>query len=392
MGSGASARTWQRGFHLTSNVPDQSGESYSQVFPVWTIAVTSNQRQLAAATSDHRINLWCLVTHNLLIPLTGHADTIWRVAYSPDDVLLASTSADGTVRLWAVANGMPVMVLPRNHANWVWSLAWSPDGSRLATGGSDARILIWDAASAAEAAKRSEMTMQNAMEDPDYLEAAHFEAEKAAEAARPLLHWQGHEKSISQLTFADSESRMLVSVGAEGSVAVWDADAGVLDCRLMGHIGQVTCVHVSPSNSEIVATGGEDHTVRLWDLKDIEPGSNMAKRSCEKTIGMNLPHFTLKGHEGGITGVKFCGDGRLLASVSKDCCARIWLPNLENPTLLAKFTAHEAWVRDLFWTPDQKQLFTASADGMIFAWMVPKKWNAKANRLGGRGGGNKYKA
>merc|ERR1719162_1445467 len=126
------------------------------------------------------------------------------------------------------------------------------------------------------------MTMQNAMEDPDYFEAAQFEAEKAAEAARPLLHWQGHEKSISQLTFADSESRMLVSVGAEGSVAVWDAEAGTLDCRLMGHIGQVTCVSVSPTNSEIVATGGEDHTVRLWDLKDVEPGSNMAKRSCEK--------------------------------------------------------------------------------------------------------------
>lgn len=78
----------------------------------------------------------CLVTHQLLAPLIGHADTawplrawqcvkgsaeplrdvflkslitlmipawiseIWRLAYSPDDLLLASTSADGTVRLW----------------------------------------------------------------------------------------------------------------------------------------------------------------------------------------------------------------------------------------------------------------------------------------------------
>ena len=68
----------------------------------------------------------CLVTHQLLAPLIGHADTalgsqsldvhmlvicrvyfetctqIWRLAYSPDDLLLASTSADGTVRLWEV--------------------------------------------------------------------------------------------------------------------------------------------------------------------------------------------------------------------------------------------------------------------------------------------------
>ncbi|CAJ1372009.1 unnamed protein product [Effrenium voratum] len=45
-------------FHITSNVPDADGDSYQQVFPVWTIAVTKNQRQLAAATSDNRINLW----------------------------------------------------------------------------------------------------------------------------------------------------------------------------------------------------------------------------------------------------------------------------------------------------------------------------------------------
>ena len=119
---------------------------YQQIFPVWTIAadcqdasrqrcflscsqrklqngngakVTKNQRQLATATSDNRINLWleseillqrflhwrgrsflmtllisvlysilsvylfvhfvlarCLVTHQLLAPLIGHADTV----------------------------------------------------------------------------------------------------------------------------------------------------------------------------------------------------------------------------------------------------------------------------------------------------------------------------
>eukprot|EP00439_Symbiodinium_sp_Y106_P021653 s4710_g2.t1 len=100
MGSGASKKAWGRRFHITSNVPDPTGETYQQIFPVWTIAVTKNQRQLATATSDNRINLWCLVTHQLLAPLIGHADTIWRLAYSPDDLLLASTSADGTVRLW----------------------------------------------------------------------------------------------------------------------------------------------------------------------------------------------------------------------------------------------------------------------------------------------------
>ncbi|CAJ1420330.1 unnamed protein product [Effrenium voratum] len=182
MGSGASKKAWGRRFHITSNVPDADGDSYQQVFPVWTIAVTKNQRQLAAATSDNRINLWCLVTHQLLAPLIGHADTIWRLAYSPDDLLLASTSADGTVRLWEVSTGLPVMILPRNHANWVWSLAWSPDGSRLATGGSDARILVWDAHEAAEGAQRVQELSARASADPSWAQTAAEEAEKVGKS------------------------------------------------------------------------------------------------------------------------------------------------------------------------------------------------------------------
>lgn len=375
MGSGASKSQWKSKFHITCNVPNAEGDSYQQIFPVWAIAVTRNQRQLATATSDNRISLWCLVTFQLLAPLIGHADTIWKLAYSPDDSLLTSTSADGTVRLWEVTTGLPVMILPRNHANWVWSLAWSPDGARLATGGSDARILVWDAVEAAEAAQRVKELQMRATQDPGWAQAAIEEAEKASQLSQPISFWQGHEKSITDLNFAASETRMLVSCGAEGSIAVWDCDTGHLDCRLMGHIGTVNSIAACPTNSELLASGGEDHTVRLWDLRDIEPSSQLARQSREKTMGVNLAHFTLKGHSGGVNCVRFSGDGKLLATASKDCDIRVWISSLTNPMLLAKFNAHEAWIKDLSWTVDQKFLFSGSTDGMVFAWEVPSKYH-----------------
>eukprot|EP00931_Biecheleriopsis_adriatica_P076826 TRINITY_DN50499_c0_g1_i1.p1 TRINITY_DN50499_c0_g1~~TRINITY_DN50499_c0_g1_i1.p1 ORF type:complete len:409 (-),score=66.11 TRINITY_DN50499_c0_g1_i1:89-1264(-) len=391
MGSGASKASWNRKFHITCNVVDITGDTYQQIFPVWAIAVTRNQRQLATATSDNRISLWCLVTHQLLAPLIGHADTIWKLSYSPDDMLLTSTSADGTVRLWEVSTGLPVMILPRNHANWVWCLAWSPDGARLATGGSDARILVWDAHEAAEAALRVKEVSSMAAMDPSWAEKAADEAEKASQLSQPLAFWQAHEKSITEVCFAPSESRMLVSAGAEGSLAVWDADTGHLDCRLMGHIGTVNTIAVSPINSELLATGGEDHTVRLWDLRDIEPSSQLARQSREKVCGVNLAHFTLKGHVGGVAAVKFSGDGQLLASCSKDCDVRVWVPSLFSPMLLAKIHAHEAWIRDLAWTVDQKFLFTGSSDGMVYAWEVPSKYHFVPSK--GKGSGaKKYKS
>eukprot|EP00933_Yihiella_yeosuensis_P054491 TRINITY_DN5295_c0_g2_i9.p1 TRINITY_DN5295_c0_g2~~TRINITY_DN5295_c0_g2_i9.p1 ORF type:complete len:396 (+),score=54.24 TRINITY_DN5295_c0_g2_i9:82-1269(+) len=394
MGSGASKGNWKRKYFFTSNVPSSTGrEQYAQIYPVWAIAVTNNRLQLATATSDNRINLWCLADPRERVPLAalyGHSDTIWRLTYSPDDSLLASTSADGTVRLWEVCTGLPVMILPRNHANWVWSLSWSADGTRLATGGSDARIMVWDALEAAEAAQRVTELAQRATLDPSWAETARIEAEKASELSQPLVFWQAHEKSIHEVCFAPSktESSMLISCGAEGSIAVWDADTGHLDCRLMGHIGTVTCCALSPANLELIASGGDDHTVRLWDLRDIEPASQLARKSREKTLGMNVPHFTLKGHEGGIACVKFCGDGQLLASCSKDCDVRIWVPSLFNPMLCAKFSAHEAWIRDMTWTSDQTMLWTGSSDGMVFAWDVPQKYHVREKK---GSGANKYK-
>jgi WD40 repeat protein len=390
MGSGASSGSgkWHQKFHLTNNEAAEEAECFQQIFPVWCITVTRNMKQLASATGNHKINLWCLMTNTLLISLTGHADTIWRIAYSPDDCLLASASADGTVRLWEVETGLLVSILPRCHANWVWTLAWSPDGNKLATGGSDTRILVWCTEKTTDRARRwSNFKTESQSPDPRRRAIAQKEMneapdvdEVAQELEQPMLAWAAHEKSVSELTFCPLDGRMLASVGTEGSIAVWDTDTGALDCRLMGHIGSITCVAMSPLTDELIATGGEDHTVRLWDLHDIEPGSMNAKASKEKPIGFNLPHFTLKGHEGGISAVRFTGDGKLLASASKDCEIRIWKPSRKSPCLVHKWLAHEAWVRDIFWQRDQSHIYSASTDGLIFAWQVPNSYHVKRKK------------
>ncbi|CAK0788285.1 unnamed protein product [Prorocentrum cordatum] len=56
---------------------------------------------------------------------------------------------------------------------------------------------------------------------------------------------------------------------------------------------------------------------------------------------------------------------------------------MQNPTLLVAWTAHEAWIRDLLWTPCQRYLYTASSDGLVFAWSVPRR--STTSRGTGRG-------
>lgn len=113
--------------------------------------------------------------------------------------------------------------------------------------------------------------------------------------------------------------------------------------------------------------------MRLWNLSDFT--KDKEAKSRESNGGYNLPHHVLKGHKETVTCLKFCADGLLLASGSHDTHVFIWNVSTQRPTLNAKFKAHEAWVRSLCWTQDQQILASASTDGLITCWSVPKKYH-----------------
>jgi WD40 repeat protein len=79
-------------------------------------------------------------------PLTGYANWVLSVAFSPDGKTLASGSADDTVRLSDTATQQQIGDPLTADTEQVKSVAFSRDGKTLASGSTDDNVQLWDLA------------------------------------------------------------------------------------------------------------------------------------------------------------------------------------------------------------------------------------------------------
>jgi WD40 repeat protein len=118
----------------------------------------------------------------------------------------------------------------------------------------------------------------------------------------------------------------------------------------------VPAVDWSPA-APLMATGGEDSTVVLWDTSD-----------PAHTVRIGQP---LLGHSDSVWAVKFSPDGRLLAVTSFDNAVSVWnVADPANPRPVARLTGTGGRAGSLAWSPDGRMLATASAGGPIQIWDV----------------------
>ena len=236
------------------------------------------------------------------------------------------------------------------HSLEGYGLAWSPHTAGLLLSGSDdATICTWDLTEAGQAV--------------------------SATATR-----KGHTSVVEDVDFHKHYPHMFGSVGDDGRLLIWDLREGgdrPAQAVMGAHDGDANCLSFSPANEFLLATGGSDAVVNIWDLRALGAGDASAGAGAQAK-----PLHSCASHRDGVFQVSWSPHAaNILASCSSDRRLIVWdlarigaEQSAEDaadgpPEVLFVHGGHTAKVSDFSWSASEPwTLASVAEDNILHVW------------------------
>ena len=318
---------------------------------VYSAAFNKDRSLIATASMDRTVRIWDGKSGKLRARLLAHTarvqSAVFGTAASDGDrerLLLVTASWDRTAKVWEIASrkraaetwdvlAEPTLVRTLPHPADVNSAAFSPDGKLVVTGSDDGKARIWQ--------------WQDANAGPRETKA--------------------HGHYVYGVAFSP-DGNHVVTASWDHTAKVWDVSGPdeIREVRTLPHPADVYSAAFSPKSGDLIVTGAEDGTARIWEWK------------------VNTPAKKLSAHRGLVFGAGFSPDEKYVVTASWDGTAKVW--DISGPNdIKVRYTliGHEGDVNSAAFSLDGKRIVTASDDKTALLWDVETGGRAPWEEDGG---------
>src|SRR5579871_1594354 len=316
------------------------------------ICWSPDSSRVAAAGHDLAVRVWDADSGELLLTLWGHTGShLAVVSWSPDGTRLASAERgwNGEIKVWQL-DARPELhtLVVSDHSEPYLRVCWSPDGRKLATGHVDGMVQTWDVATGGLLAQMCDHTayINEVSWSPD----GRILASGSSDTTVKL--WDGEDGRLLANLPGDNHAIASVSWSPDGKWLAWDTEDGTVRLREMS-AGTVSRVSFrghgaawSPRGDRM-AVGERPYKIRIHDAQT----GALVSSWPTSVDSNNLPFWS--------------PDGVHIASLS-DYAVEV----REAATGHAPFPPlrHTQRVEVLAWSPDSKELATATEDDRVHLW------------------------
>jgi len=294
---------------------------------VFAVALSPDGQRIASAGEESVIRLW-QANDGVQAKLEGLTSNADCVAISPDGRTVAAGSSKGTICLWRTDNGSLIDTLSE-HKEWVFSIGFSRDGRTLISASADGTVGRW------------ELNGSGKVRRP----------ESSGESSPLLEIRRGTEERIISVS-PDLRLVALSTTDGAREVELRSLNDNSLFQRLKSSNYKVSC-GVFSLDGQLMALGGEDGTVRIYQVSD---------------GGLMRP---LNGPNSEVSSVVFDPNGRMIAAGYKDGTIKLWW--VTTGGLLKEWKEHSGIVGSVAFSADGRRLASGSDDQTIRLWQIKEK-------------------